>query len=89
MFNSSGNKTDLQNARVVSSNEAQATSEYWGMLEYVETSAKDNRNIEGVFRRIASELLIKLSDVDLTDGSPSVNLADKTKNVKSWNCCSN
>lgn len=82
-----GNKTDLKDARAVDANDAQSISEYWGMLEYIETSAKDNYNIEGVFRRVAAELLIKHSDLDLSGQGSNVDLSSKTKTLHSWSSC--
>lgn len=81
-----GNKTDLKDSRVISSEDAEKCSEHWGMLEYIETSAKDNRNIEGVFRRMAAELLQRHSDLELTQGT-GINLNSKTKTLSSWGSC--
>ncbi|XP_029172684.1 ras-related protein Rab-43 isoform X2 [Nylanderia fulva] len=52
-----GNKCDLENLREVEKAEAEALCEYLPeVLHVVETSAKDNTNIDSIFFYLASEL---------------------------------
>ncbi|XP_012261049.1 ras-related protein Rab-43 [Athalia rosae] len=52
-----GNKCDLESLREVEKGEAEAVSEYLPeVLHVIETSAKDNTNIDAVFSYLASEL---------------------------------
>ncbi|KZC11218.1 Ras-related protein Rab-43 [Dufourea novaeangliae] len=52
-----GNKCDLENLREVEKEEAEALCQYLPeVLEVVETSAKENTNIDSVFFYLASEL---------------------------------
>lgn len=57
-----GNKCDLENLREVQKAEAEALCEYLPeVLHVVETSAKDNTNIDSIFFYLASELKVNLS----------------------------
>lgn len=51
-----GNKSDLEDKREVSSEEAKQLAERCNM-EYIETSAKDNQNIEDAFTRLGNGIL--------------------------------
>lgn len=53
-----GNKIDLENERVVSSEEGQKLAERLG-LSYIETSAKTGENINDAFRTLALQLIKK------------------------------
>jgi small GTP-binding protein len=53
-----GNKIDLENERVVSSEEGQKIAERLG-LSYIETSAKTGENINDAFRTLALQLIKK------------------------------
>lgn len=54
-----GNKCDLEDLREVKREEAQALCEYLPeVLHIVETSAKDNTNIDTIFFYLASELKV-------------------------------
>jgi len=53
-----GNKCDLQNERKVSVEEAKQIANKYG-IEYIETSAKDTINIDGLFISTAKYLLSK------------------------------
>lgn len=55
----SGNKCDLENLREVEKGEAEALCQYLPeVLQVVETSAKENTNIDSVFFYLASELKV-------------------------------
>lgn len=59
MCNTSGNRCDLENLREVEKEEAEALREYLPeVLQVVETSAKENTNIDFVFFYLASELKV-------------------------------
>lgn len=56
---SAGNKCDLEENRQVELSEADAMCEYFPeLLSVLETSAKENKNIEEAFVTIASELKV-------------------------------
>lgn len=56
----SGNKCDLEDLREVRKAEAEALCQYLPeVLHVVETSAKDNTNIDSIFFCLASELKVK------------------------------
>ena len=55
----SGNKSDLEDLREVEKAEADAVCEYLPeVLTVVETSAKENTNIDSIFFSLASELKV-------------------------------
>lgn len=57
-----GNKCDLEDLREVKKAEAEALSQYLPeVLHVVETSAKDNTNIDSIFFCLASELKVNPS----------------------------
>lgn len=56
-----GNKCDLEENRQVELSEADAMCEYFPeLLSVLETSAKENKNIEEAFVTIASELKVNV-----------------------------
>lgn len=56
-----GNKCDLEDLREVEKAEAEALCEYLPeVVHVVETSAKDNTNIDSIFFYLASELKVNL-----------------------------
>ena len=50
-----GTKTDLTNKRVISKEEGQQFAQHY-QLKLIETSAKDNQNIEECFRQLAQQI---------------------------------
>jgi Ras-related protein Rab-6A len=64
-----GNKTDLEEDRQVSSEEAEKLANELDVM-WIETSAKNGTNIKGLFRKIA-QALPKPTDVD-----PEANAAE-------------
>lgn len=55
----SGNKCDLESLREVETSEAEALCSYLPeVLHVIETSAKDNKNVDNIFFTIASELKV-------------------------------
>ena len=57
-----GNKSDIENERNVSSEEALLFSKENGFLNYFETSAKNNKNIEEIFLTIANHVINMSND---------------------------
>jgi len=57
-----GNKVDMEDSRVISVEEAEKLAKEFD-VEYIETSAKTNENMEEVFERIALTLLEKAAQV--------------------------
>ena len=57
-----GNKSDLSDERVVETSTAQ---EYWDNegMGYIETSARDNTNVEDAFRSLATAALKRQADM--------------------------
>jgi Ras-related protein Rab-43 len=50
---SSGNKCDLEQLREVRKEEAAALAKQYNMIDALETSAKDNTNVDEAFLKIA------------------------------------
>lgn len=50
----SGNKRDLENLREVNISEAKHFAQQNGMIDVIETSAKENTNVEKVFVEMAT-----------------------------------
>lgn len=61
-----GNKVDLEDKRAVNDQEAAEFAEKHG-LGFMETSAKDNLNIEAAFNKLINEIYCTLSEEDKTD----------------------
>lgn len=75
-----GNKLDLEQSRVVSTSEAKKIAAEHGM-EYFETSARDNINIQEVMQYIMGKVYDNLYAVGSNDmqlnGSPSIVIGAK------------
>uniref|UniRef100_H2Z2F3 Ras-related protein Rab-43 n=1 Tax=Ciona savignyi TaxID=51511 RepID=H2Z2F3_CIOSA len=85
-----GNKCDKVNHRVVTEEEATNVATNWEALDYVETSAKDNTNIDHAFMKLASELVKKHSNPNLQQGdlaSKGFSLANDRKSISSKSVC--
>ncbi|XP_006004454.1 ras-related protein Rab-43 [Latimeria chalumnae] len=54
-----GNKSDLNNLRQVQLIEAQTLSSHFDVIAAIETSAKDSSNVEEVFVKMATELMLR------------------------------
>ncbi|CAK8691481.1 unnamed protein product [Clavelina lepadiformis] len=82
-----GNKCDLTEERAVSREECAKVGSYYSVVDYIETSAKDNTNIEASFIKLATVLLEKHSSSNLQQEPNTVfGLGSRTKPVKST-CC--
>ena len=88
-----GNKTDKEDQRQVSYAEGNEMAEHYG-LRFVETSAKESRNVDQAFDRMCHEILKVRNSVPRQPSNgeiqPVVNLRDGKKlNKKSpeSRCC--
>ena len=63
----SGNKCDLESQRQVTKQEAVQFGSCFEIIEYTETSAKDNTNIESSFQRLAAALVENFTNARLYD----------------------
>lgn len=80
-----GNKCDLEEARTVSTREAQDWADSEGLVLY-EASAKDNLNVQEAFYQAA--VLVLRRDAELRPKAPErVNLAARRKVKVKKNCC--
>ncbi|KAL3853613.1 hypothetical protein ACJMK2_017145 [Sinanodonta woodiana] len=84
-----GNKQDLENMREVPFKEAKSYAQHHGMIDVLETSARENINIDEVFLKLAKELK-RRHDTDVggvgceTPGSIKL----KSRSIKlGWGCC--
>ena len=82
-----GNKTDLENKRIVSKEEGQKFAEDNGLL-FFETSAQDGTNIEELFTEATSNIVNKVDDVKKCINKVLEKekrlVPDKEKDVKIW-----
>ncbi|CAG0912227.1 unnamed protein product [Notodromas monacha] len=62
-----GNKCDMENERIVSSEKGRQLAEQLG-VEFFETSAKENINVKAVFERLVDVICIKMSESLDSDG---------------------
>lgn len=83
-----GNKSDIEgDRRKVTSEEGKKLAESYG-IQFFETSAKDDKNINGAFQSIAKEIKEKIlvETPPLKQDTVGVNLNDK-KTPKKKECC--
>lgn len=83
-----GNKSDIEGERrKVTSEEGRKLAESYG-IQFFETSAKDDKNINGAFQSIAKEIKEKIlvETPPLKQDTVGVNLNDK-KTPKKKECC--
>ena len=73
--------------RKVTSSEAQSLATHKHMLDPIETSAKDNMNIERAFRQLARSLKIKHDVLKSEDSQPSLQLNTKPVNENTGSSC--
>ena len=77
-----GNKSDLIDKRKVSFEEASKYAEQMG-FEYIETSAKNNTNIDNVFISMSQNII---KDIPLNNKPNNIKLVPEDK-IKNNNCC--
>ncbi|KAK3101634.1 hypothetical protein FSP39_005033 [Pinctada imbricata] len=82
-----GNKNDLDHLREVNLSDAKAYAHHHNMIDAIETSAKDNNNIEEVFHAIAKELKRKYGGDSGIENSSSRNIKLNTSSVDSGSGC--
>lgn len=83
-----GNKCDLEQLREVRKEEASMLARQHNMVDALETSAKDNTNIEEAFLKIAKELKRRYGGDATMDSNRGGNLKLNSRPVHSgWGCC--
>ena len=80
-----GNKCDLEHKRKVATAEAQALADKHNM-SYIETSAKDDTNVEQSFRKLAETICRKLQS-EKGAGVNSVNVSAGKEARSGPKCC--
>lgn len=83
-----GNKADLENIREVPFSVAQDFAEHHHMVDALETSAKENSNIDLAFLNMATELKNIHGNPMVVEDISSPKISLNTRDVKSsWPCC--
>jgi len=88
-------KKDLENERVVQSSEGEELAKYEQMIGFVETSAKDNLNVDSVFLNLANELKSRYSTANCLEDSNDaagyrIQLGANTTSIgNQWRRCCN
>ncbi|XP_014788002.1 ras-related protein Rab-43 [Octopus bimaculoides] len=82
-----GNKQDLEHLREVSVAEAKAYAQHCSMLDAIETSAKENTNIDEAFLRMAKDLKKRFGGENSLENGPGGKINLNTRTVKSGGCC--
>ena len=85
-----GNKTDLEEKRVITYNQGKEFADTYG-LKYIETSAKKNLNVNEAFETLGRELMTASDDKRITKTKPnkkiSVAKAQDLTPEKKKGCC--
>lgn len=84
-----GNKCDLEEKRAVSQEDATRLAQEYGM-EYLETSAAEEVNIDNAFRKMAKMILEKMfTDSSKESGEVGIRklLEERKKNNERKGCC--
>ncbi|KAH7295078.1 hypothetical protein KP509_27G031300 [Ceratopteris richardii] len=88
-----GNKADMdESKRAVSFARGQALANEYG-LNFYETSAKTNMNVDNVFFTIARDIKQRLSEASTKTEAPAITLSanagkDATESAQKSSCCS-
>ncbi|KAK7101904.1 ras-related protein Rab-43-like [Littorina saxatilis] len=83
-----GNKSDLDQLREVRKEEAANLAKQMNMIESLETSAKDNTNIDDAFLKIAKELKRRYGGDSAMDTSKGGSIKLNSRPVGGgWSCC--
>lgn len=89
-------KKDLESERVVHQNEGEDLAKYEQMIDFFETSAKDNVNVDSAFMNLAKELKARystgntLEDSDDPANTYRLHLGTTTTNIGGrWRKCCN
>ena len=85
-----GNKSDLEDKRVINYNEGKEFADSYG-LKFIETSAKKNRNVNEAFETLGREIMAANSDKKLSktkqNKTISVSSAQDLNVSKKGGCC--
>ena len=85
-----GNKTDLEDKRVISQNQGKDFADTYG-LKFIETSVKKNINVKEAFETLGRELMAASGDKRITKEKPnkkiSVSKAQDLNVQKQGGCC--
>ena len=86
-----GNKTDLEDKRVVTYNQGKEFADTYG-LKYIETSAKKNLNVNEAFESLGRELMAASDDKRINKQKPNKkvtvsNAQDLTQEQQKSGCC--
>ena len=84
-----GNKTDLEEKRVITYNQGKEFADSYG-LKYIETSAKKNLNVNEAFETLGRELMQASDDKKIgksKDKKISVTKAEDLNKKKKKGCC--
>ena len=86
-----GNKSDLEDKRVVTYNQGKEFADTYG-LKFIETSAKKNLNVTEAFETLGRELMAASDDKRINKQKPNKkvtvsNAQDLTKKKKKKGCC--
>jgi Ras-related protein Rab-1A len=85
-----GNKTDLEDKRVISQNQGKDFADTYG-LKFIETSVKKNINVKEAFETLGRELMATSGDKRITKEKPnkkiSVSKAQDLNVQKQGGCC--
>ncbi|GAB1609156.1 ras-related protein Rab-43-like, partial [Argonauta hians] len=84
-----GNKQDLEHLREVTVAEAKQYAQSCSMLDAIETSAKENTNIDEAFLRMAKDLKKRFGGENSLENGPGGKINLNTRTVKTGGgCCS-
>ena len=85
-----GNKTDLEDKRVISQNQGKDFADTYG-LKFIETSVKKNINVKEAFETLGRELMAASGDKRITKEKPnkkiSISKAQDLNVQKQGGCC--
>ena len=85
-----GNKTDLEDKRVISYNQGKEFADNYG-LKFIETSAKKNLNVNEAFETLGRELMKASSEKKITKQPPNKKITvaqvQDLNNEKKKGCC--
>ena len=83
-----GNKSDIENKRKVSKEEAEIFSTQNGFVKYYETSAKEDKNIEEMFMFIGNYYVLKTQKlIPTVNSNPTIKLITNTNTkIKNTKC---
>lgn len=75
-----GNKCDVTERRVVSYQQGKELADQYG-LQFFETSAKLNHNVDAVFHRLANEIKVKIDEMNKKNGLSRLSFGNSYHNA--------